>query len=104
VTLHLQESLDLRQRQVLPVSQSYQLVECAQQLEGIASNLPLIQTFADASGDLSKQVQAVDILENIGLAIGDQDNIQFVQWLVHEADVVLLDSGVLGSGIRKLGE
>lgn len=104
VTLHLQESLDLRQRQVLPVAQRHQLIECAQQLEGIAGDLPLVQGLANAGGHLGKQVQAVDVLENVRLTVGDQDDVQFIQWLVHEADVVLFDGGVLSSGIRKLGE
>jgi hypothetical protein len=42
-------------------------------------------------------VQAVNILEDIGLTVGDQDDVQLIQWLVDEAHVVLLDSGVLGS-------
>lgn len=75
MALHLQESFDLRQRQVLPVAQCHQLIECAQQLEGITGNLPLVQALANAGGHLGKQVQAVDILEDIGLAVGDQDNV-----------------------------
>lgn len=104
VALHLQESLNLRQREVFPIAQCHQLIECAQQLEGIAGNLPFVQALANAGGHLSKQVQAINVLEDVGLAVGDQDDVQFIQWLVHEADVVLFDSGVLSSGIRKLGE
>lgn len=49
-------------------------------------------------------METVDVLENVRLTVGDQHDIQLVQWLVHEAHVVLLDSGMLGSGVRQLGE
>lgn len=104
MTLHLQEGLDLGQRQVLPVAQCHQLIECAKQLKGISQNFPFIQALANASGHLRKQMQAVDILEDVGLAVGDQDNVQLVQRLVHKAHVVLLHGSVLGSGVRKFGE
>lgn len=42
VTLHLQEGLDLGQGKILPVTQCHQLIECAQQLEGIAQDLALV--------------------------------------------------------------
>jgi hypothetical protein len=62
VTLHFEECFDLRERKVLPIALCHQFIECAQQLEGIAQDLPLVQTLADASGHLSKQVKTVDIL------------------------------------------
>lgn len=42
MTLHLQESLDLGQGKILPVTQCHQLIKCAQQLEGIAQDLALV--------------------------------------------------------------
>lgn len=104
MTLHLQEGFDLRQRQVLPITQCHQLIECAEQLEGISQNLSLVQALANAGSHLSKQMQTVDILEDIGLAVGDQDDVQFIQRLVHEAHVVLLHGSVLGSRVREFGE
>lgn len=104
MTLHLQECLDLGQREVLPVAQGHQLIKCAEQFKSIAENLPLVQALADTGGHLGEQVQTVDVLEDVGLAVGDEDDVQFVQWLVYEADVVLFDGGVLGSRVRKLGE
>lgn len=71
MTLHLQEGLDLRERKVLSVTQRDQLVICAQQLEGIAEDFSLIQALADACGDLGKEVQTVNVLENVRLAVGD---------------------------------
>jgi hypothetical protein len=65
MTLHLQESLDLRKREVLSVTQRHQLVVCAQQLKGIAENLSLIQALANACGYLGKEVQTVNVLENV---------------------------------------
>lgn len=104
MTLHLQKCLDLGQRQVLPVAQCHQLIERAKQLKGISQNLSLIQALANAGCHLSKQMQAVDILKDVGLAVGNQDNVQFIQRLVYEAHIVLLDGGVLGSGVREFRE
>lgn len=49
-------------------------------------------------------MEGVDVLENVGLTVGDEDHVQLVQWLVHEADIVLLDRGVLGAAVGKLGK
>lgn len=49
-------------------------------------------------------MEAVDVLEDVRLTVGDQNNVQLVQWLVHEAHVVLLDDGMLGARIREFGE
>lgn len=65
MALHLQEGLYLREGEVLSVTQRHQLVVCAQQFEGIAENFSLIQALADACGDLGKEVQTVDVLENV---------------------------------------
>jgi hypothetical protein len=62
MTLHFQEGLNLRQRKVLPVSQCHQLIECTQEFEGIAEDLPLVQALADAGCDLRKEVETVDVL------------------------------------------
>jgi hypothetical protein len=104
MTLHLQEGLDLRKREVLSVTQRHQLIVCAQQLEGIAENLSLIQALANACGYLGKEVQTVNVLENVGLAVGDENNVQLIQWLVYESHVILLNGGVLGLRIGELGE
>ena len=75
MTLHLQEGLNLRQRQVLPVSQCHQLIERAQQLKGIAQDFPLIEALANAGSHLGEKVQTVDVLKNVGLAVGNKDNV-----------------------------
>lgn len=49
-------------------------------------------------------METVDVLENVRLTVGDQHDIQLIQWLVHEAHVVLLDSSMLGSGVCQLRE
>lgn len=56
MTLHFQECLDLCQRQVLAVSKGHQFIECTQEFEGIAKNLPLIEGLADASGHLREEM------------------------------------------------
>ena len=49
-------------------------------------------------------MQRVDVLQDVALAVGDEDDVEFVEGLVDEADVVLLDGGVLGGGVGELGE
>jgi hypothetical protein len=56
VRLHIQESLDLTQGEVLAVALSNQLIESAQKLKGIAQDLTLIQTSTDAGDDLGEEV------------------------------------------------
>lgn len=104
MTLHVQEGLDLAQCKVLAVSQSDQLVKGTEQLECVAQDLPLVQAPAYARDNLSEKVKGVDVLEDVRLAVGDQDHVQLVQWLVDEADVVLLDSRMLRAGVRKFRE
>lgn len=38
------------------------------------------------------------------MAVGDQDHVEFVKGLVDEADIVLLDCGVLGAAVCEFGE
>ena len=54
--LHVEESLDLTQGEVLTVAQSNQLIKGAQKLKSIAQDLTLIQTSADAGDDLGEEV------------------------------------------------
>lgn len=56
VTLHLQEGLDLADGQVLPVPQGDQLIEGAEELEGILENLTFLQILAGARDDLGKEM------------------------------------------------
>lgn len=104
MTLHLQERLDLADGQVLSVSQSDQLVKGAKQLVGILENLPLFQALARAGHNLGEEVERVDVLEDVGLAVGDEDHVELVEGLVDETDIVLLDGGVLRAAVGQLGE
>lgn len=54
--LHIEESLDLTQGEVLAVAQSDQLIKGAQKFESIAQDLTLVQTSADAGDNLSEKV------------------------------------------------
>lgn len=56
VTLHIKEGLDLAQREILPVSQSDEFIESAEQFECIPQDFPLVQALADARDNLGKQV------------------------------------------------
>lgn len=102
--LHLEEGLDLADRQVFPVTQSNQLIEGAEQLVCVLQNLPLVETSACAGDDLGEEVEGIDVLQDVGLLVRDEDHVELVQRLVHEADIVLLDGSVLGARIGELGE
>ena len=104
VRLHLEEGLDLADGQVLPVAQGDQLIERAEQLVGIAEDLALVQTLACAGNDLGEEVEGVDVLQDVGLAVGNEHHVELIQGLVDEADVVLLHGGVLGARVGQLGE
>lgn len=103
-TFHLQECFDLRERQILSVSQCHQLIICAEQLERIAEDLSFVETLADACGHLRKEMQTVDVLQNVRLTIGNENHVELIQWLVHKSHIVLFDRSMLGLRVRKLGE
>lgn len=104
MAFHLEERLDLADGKVLSVAQGNKLVECAEQLVGIPQYLPLFQAFTCASDNLGKEVKGVDVLKNIGLAVGNEDHVQLIEGLVNEADIVLLYSRVLGPRVGELGK
>ncbi len=104
MTLHLQECLDLADCQVLPVAQRDQLVEGAEQFIGIFEDLSLLQALASVGDHLGEEVQGIDVLEDVGLAVGDEHHIELIQGLVDEADIILLNRRVLGPAVRKLRE
>lgn len=56
MTFHLEEGLDLTDRQVLPVAQSDQLIKSAKQFVCILHDFPLIQALACAGDDLGEEV------------------------------------------------
>jgi hypothetical protein len=49
-------------------------------------------------------VEGVDVLEDVGLLVGDEHHVQLVQGLVDESDIVLLDRCVLCARVCRLGE
>ena len=102
MAFHFKKGLDLAQGQVLPVAQSNKLIEGAEQLVGISKNLSLIQAFADARYNLGKKVQRVDILQDVGLPIRDENHVEFVEWLIDIANVILLHGCMLCARIREL--
>ena len=97
MTFHLQKCLDLTDRQVLSVTQCDKLVEGRKKLVCILQDFPLIQGLAGAGNDLGEEVQRVDVLEDIRLAVGDEDHVKLIEGLVDEAHIVLLNSRMLGS-------
>lgn len=104
MTLHLQEGPDLADGQVLSVAESNQLVECAEKLVGISDNFSLVQSPAGARHHLGEQVQRIDVLEDVGLAVGDEHHVELVERLVNESHIVLLDDRVLCAAVCEFGE
>lgn len=104
MTLHIKEGLDLANGQILAVSQGDEFVKGAEELVGILDDFPLIETLACAGDDLGEQMKGVDVLEDVGLTVGDEHHVKLVEGLVDEADIVLLDGGVLGAAVGELGE
>lgn len=49
-------------------------------------------------------MKAVNVLKDIRLAVGNEDDIQLIEGLVHEAYIVLFDGCMLGSGSSQLWE
>jgi hypothetical protein len=104
MTLHVKEGLDLANGQVLTVAESDKLVKSTEQFVGILEDFALVEALACAGNYLGKQVQGVDVLENVGLSIGDENHVKLVEGLVNESDVILLDSRVLRTAIGKFGK
>lgn len=104
MALHLHKGLDLRHGQVLAVTLRDQLVKGAEQVKGVLGDLALVQRPAHACHHLRKEVQRVDILQNVGLEVGDENHVELVEGLVDKADIVLLDRRVLGTGVGELGK
>lgn len=102
--LHFEEGLDLADCEVFPVAKGDQLVKGAEQLVGILQDFSLVQTLACAGDDLGKQMQGVNVLQDVGLPVRDEDHVKLVKGLVDKSDVVLLDGGVLGTAVGELGE
>lgn len=99
MTFHLEEGLDLAKGQVLPVSERDQLVKGAKEIVGIAEDFPFIKALACTRDHLGKEVQGVDVLEDVGLLVRDEDHVELVKGLVDKSDVVLFDRGMLGSAV-----
>lgn len=95
MTLHLKKCLDLAQRKVFAIAQCNQLVKCAEQFISIAKYFSLIQAFAYASDNLRKEMERVDVLQDIRLSIGDEYHVKLVKGLVDIANIVLLNSCML---------
>lgn len=104
VAFHVKEGLDLADSQIFPISQSNQFIECAEQFVCIADNLPLIQALAGAGDNLGEQMQRINVLENIGLTVGNEHHVKLVQGLVDKSNIVLLNGRMLRAAIGKAGE
>lgn len=99
VTLHVEECPNLAERQILTVAQSHQLIKGAEEVVGIPENLPLVQALAGTGDDLREQVERVDILQDVRLAVGDEHHVELVERLVDESDIILLDCCMLRAAV-----
>lgn len=104
MTFHIQERPDLAEGQVFPVAQRHQFIKGAQQLVSIPQDFPLIQALASARNHLGEEVKRVNVLEDVGLAVGDEDHVKLIQGLVDKADIVLLDGRMLSAALGELRE
>jgi hypothetical protein len=104
VRLHVKEGLDLAHGQVLAVAESNDLVKGRQQLKRVLEDLALVERLAYRRDNLGEEVQRVDVLQNVGLQVGDEDHVQLVEGLVDVADVVLLAGCMLSPAVGELGE
>ena len=104
MTLHLQDTPNLSQVHVLPVSERDNLIKRAKNLEGILQNLAFIGAAAEVGDSASKEVEGVNILKDVGGFVGDEEDVEIFEGLVDVADVCGLDGGVLGIGGDQLGE
>ena len=104
MTLHLEECLDLTDRQVLPIPEGDQFIKGTEDVEGMLEDFAFVQALAYAADNLGEEVEGVDVLEDVGLLVRDEDHVELVERLVDEADIVLLDGGMLCSGVCGLGE
>jgi hypothetical protein len=104
VTLHLEKSPNLVDGQVLAVPERHNLVKGAQQVVGVVEDAALVDALARARHDLRKEVQQVNVLEDVGLPVGDEHHVKLVEGLVDEADVVLLHRCVLRAAVGEFGK
>ena len=66
VTLHLQNTPNLHQPDLLSIPQTHDLVKRSEQLKRVLQNLSLVRRSTDIRDDASKEVVSIDILEDIG--------------------------------------
>ena len=78
MTFHIEEGPDLAEGQILTVPQGHHLVEGAHELIGISENLSLVQALASAGHNLRKQVERINVLKNVRLAVGDEHHVKLV--------------------------
>ena len=105
MTLHLEDILDLRQRQILLVPKTDNFIKRTQQFKRIPQNLPFIQRSpTNAADDLREEMQRINVLEDVGALGGDEDHVHFLEGLVDVAHTLCLDRRVLCALGGELGE
>lgn len=98
MTLHLQHVAHLHEVDLFPVSHAHDLVERAQQIECVLDNLALLRTPAHIRDHAREQMESLDVLEDVGRLVGDEENVEVFQGLVDIANVGGLNGSMLRAG------
>lgn len=104
MTLHLQKRLNLTDGEILPIPKRDQLIEGAEEIEGMFEDLALVQALANAANYLGEEVERVNVLEDVRLFVRNEHHVKLIKGLVDESDIVLLDCRVLCPRVCCLGE
>ena len=107
VRLHLEHTPDLHQINVFPITQAHDLVESTQQLKRLSLNLALLDALTQIRHHAGKEMQRIDVLEDVRRFVGDEEDVEIFERLVDITDLGGFDGGVLAVGgdeFRERGE
>ena len=102
--LHLQHAPDLHQIDVFPITQADDLVKSTQQLKRLSLDLALLHALTQIRHDTCKEMERIDILEDIRRLVGDEKDVELFERLVDITDFGCFDGGVLAVGGDQLWE
>ena len=102
--LHLENAANLGDVDVLAIPEADDLIKGTEELKAVAEHGGLIERSAEVGDGAGEEVEGVNVLENVGVLVGDEDHVEVLERLVDEADGIGLDRGVLGASTDQLGE
>jgi len=109
VRLHLEDAPHLLEVDVLPPSQTDDLVPRGEDLEVDAHNIELVDGSTASSRcefccDAGDEGEGGEVEEDVGLGGGEEEDVKVFKRGVDEADTGRLDDGVFGGGRDEAGE